>query len=72
MKLDQPRPNTFRITLSAHELSTLLAAARMSQSLMETDPSGATERARTALASVLADFDAALERLRPHNGERAP
>jgi hypothetical protein len=43
-------------------LSAILAGARMSLALMESDPSGATDEARAALASVLADFDAALAR----------
>ena len=62
MKLDQPRPGVFQATMTAHELSAILAGARMSLSLMDADPSGATAEARTALAAVLSDFDAALAR----------
>jgi hypothetical protein len=62
MKLDQPRPGVFQATMTAHELSAILAGARMSLALMESDPSGATEEARAALAAVLSDFDAALAR----------
>jgi|1185.fasta_scaffold471006_1 hypothetical protein len=62
MKLDQPRPGVFRATMTAHELSAILAGARMSLSLMESDPSGATKEARAALGAVLSDFDAALAR----------
>ena len=64
MKVSQPRPGVYDATMTAHELSALLAGARMSLSLMEQDPTGATDEARAALASVLSDFDAALARLR--------
>lgn len=64
MTLEEIRPGVFSATLTAHELSVLLAGARMSLSLMESDPDGATERAREALESVLGSFDAALERTR--------
>jgi hypothetical protein len=64
MKLEEPRSGVFRATLAANELSALLAGARMSLSLMESDPGGTTERARAALGGVLADFDAQLARLR--------
>jgi hypothetical protein len=62
MKLDKPRPGVFTITLATHELSALLAGARMSLSLMQTDPRGTTREAQLALESVLSDFDAALAR----------
>ena len=62
MKLSETRPGVFEATMTAHELSAILAGARMSLALMESDPSGATDEARAALASVLADFDAALAR----------
>jgi predicted DNA-binding transcriptional regulator YafY len=64
MKVSQPRPGVYDATMTAHELSALLAGARMSLSLMEQDPTGATDEARAALASVLTDFDAALARVR--------
>jgi hypothetical protein len=64
MKLAEPRPGVYEATMTAHELSAVLAGARMSLSLMEQDPTGVTDEARAALASVLADFDAALARLR--------
>ena len=72
MKVEEIRPGVFSATLTAHELSVLIAAARMSLSLMETDAQGATERARTALASVLDGFDAALARARGASEEREP
>jgi hypothetical protein len=62
MKLQEPRPGVFEATMTAHELSALLAGARMSLALMESDPTGSTDEARAALASVLSDFDAALAR----------
>lgn len=62
MKLSETRPGVFEAIMTAHELSAILAGARMSLSLMEADPTGATDEARAALASVLADFDAALAR----------
>ena len=72
MKVEETRPGVFTIVATAHELSALLAGARMSVSLMETDPSGATEEARLALETVLTDFDRALGRARAEpGGERA-
>jgi predicted DNA-binding transcriptional regulator YafY len=64
MKLNEVRPGVYEATMTAHEMSAILAGARMSLSLMEQDPTGATDEARAALASVLADFDAALARTR--------
>lgn len=64
MKVEQVRPGVFSATLTAHELSALLAGARMSLSLMETDQAGATREAREALERVLDDFDRALARAR--------
>ena len=62
MKLEERRPGVFEATMTAHELSTVMAGARMSLALMEADPTGSTDEARAALASVLSDFDAALAR----------
>jgi predicted DNA-binding transcriptional regulator YafY len=62
MKLEETRPGVFEATMTAHELSAILAGARMSLSLMETDASGATAEARAALEAVLSDFDRALAR----------
>jgi hypothetical protein len=72
VKVQEIRPGVFSATLTAHELSVLIAAARMSLSLMQTDAEGATESARTALASVLEGFDAALARARSAGEERQP
>jgi hypothetical protein len=68
VKVQEVRPGVFSATLTAHELSVLVAGARMSLSLMESDPDGSTERARAALASVLEGFDAALARARAAGG----
>ena len=64
MKIAESRPGVFEATMTTHELSAVMAGARMSLSLMEQDTTGATDEARAALASVLADFDAALARSR--------
>jgi hypothetical protein len=63
MKLEEIRPGVFNATVTAHELSVLMAGARMSLSLMDTDPEGTTEQARSALEAVLASFDSALARV---------
>jgi hypothetical protein len=62
MKLTEVRPGVYEATVTAHELSALLAGARMSLRLMETDETGATAAARATLGRVLADVDAALAR----------
>jgi len=72
MKVQEIRPGVFTATLTAHELSVLLAGARMSLSLMRSDPEGSTERARSALESVLEGFDAALARARAGGEEPQP
>lgn len=64
MKVEETRPGVYTIIATAHELSALVAGARMSVSLMETDTSGVTDEAREALEKVLADFDRALARAR--------
>jgi hypothetical protein len=72
VRLKEQREGVYAVTLTAHELSVLLAAARMSLSLMNTDPATSTEQAREVLDGVLADFDAQLARLRgPAAGESA-
>ena len=57
MKVREVRPGVFETTMTAHELSAILAGARMSLSLMENDTSGATAKAMVALEAVLADFE---------------
>jgi hypothetical protein len=64
MKLEEPRSGIFMATLTGHELSALLAGARMSLSLMESGAPDAGERGRAALERVLSDFDDQLAKLR--------
>ena len=64
MKLEEIRPGVFSATLTVHELSILMAGARMSLSLMDTDPEGTTAQARSSLEAVLASFDSALAHTR--------
>jgi Ni,Fe-hydrogenase III large subunit len=63
MKIEQPRAGSYTITLTAHELSALLAGARMSLSVMTAGGDDAEERPRKMLGKVLDDLDAALRRL---------
>jgi len=67
MKLEETRPGVFVSTMTAHELSVLVAGARMSLSLLEAE--GSTDRPREALESVLADVDAAMARARERPGD---
>jgi hypothetical protein len=67
VKLEEIRPGVFAATLTGHELSVLMAGARMSLSLMDTDLDGTTEQARSSLEAVLASFDSALARIRAEN-----
>lgn len=62
-KLEAARPQTYSVMLTSHELSMLLAGARMALSVMEANPHGETERSRDALRRVLSDFDSALTHL---------
>lgn len=71
MKIEESRPGVFVATMTAHEISALVAGAKLSLSVMEADPSGAEAAARETLAKVVADFDAAAGRLRRERGERA-
>ena len=71
--MEEIRPGVFRLEITAHELSALLAGARMSLSLMEANPESSTGEGRDALRTVLGDFDAALKRKRsPDAEEQAP
>jgi hypothetical protein len=62
MKLEQTRPGVFQATVTIHELSVLMAGARMSLAVMQSNPDTATAEASDALESVLDDFDRALVR----------
>jgi hypothetical protein len=61
MKIEEIKPRVFTLTMTAHELSVLLAGARMSLNIMDADPKGTTAEARSALSSVLEAFDRALK-----------
>lgn len=61
MRVEQSRPGVFTATLTAHELSVLLAGARMSLAVMSTDPQAGSQTAKKTLESVLEAFDASLE-----------
>jgi hypothetical protein len=63
MKIEEPRSGAYTVTLTAHELSALLAGARMSLSVMAAGESDAEAQPREMLGRVLDDFDAALGRL---------
>lgn len=62
MKLEQTRPNVFRLTANGSELSALVAAARMALDLMRGDSNAPPETLQT-VERVLTDFDAARDRL---------
>jgi hypothetical protein len=70
MKMEEVRSGVWSVTLTTHELSTLLAGARMSLAIMDEDPIGTTQEARAALRGVLDGFDSALRR-GPDPGEAA-
>lgn len=63
MKLDQIRPGVYSATMTVHELSVLLAGARMALSTMEAGSGSESDQARDSLRTVLADFDSALARV---------
>jgi hypothetical protein len=71
VRLEEIRPGVYQAVVTAHELSTLIAGARMSLALMDEDPTGATVEARQTLAAVLEGFDSALRRARGAGEERA-
>jgi len=65
MKVRRPRPDVYEITATAHELSALIAGARMALQMMEADSESATGEAKQTLARTLAAFDEQLEHLLP-------
>jgi len=67
VKLELLRPNVFGVTLTAQELSALVAAGRMAHDAMLDDPA-APAAAVELLGSVLRDYDAARARLRDDDG----
>ncbi len=63
MRLQEPHPGLYEATLSAQEISMLLAGARMALNVLEAGPEEGPSEASTALRRVLADFDGAVHRL---------
>lgn len=60
MQMERPRPAVFRVTLSAHEMAALIAAARWA---VEGGGGGLPTEAREQLRQVVASYDAAAVRL---------
>lgn len=69
MKVDQVREGLYRMTVTTHELSLLLAAARMCLTVLEGDE-GASAEARSELQVVVDDVDRALRRVQAAGKER--
>ena len=69
MKLEEIRPNVFRLTATSGELSALVAAARMALDVMRDDPHAPAETVEH-VGRVLRDYDAALDRLTRTNPSR--
>ena len=64
MHIESVRPNVLSVTLTATELSTLVAAARMALDALRSAPEGAAPpEAVEALERVLADYDRGRARL---------
>ncbi|MGH2920813.1 MAG: hypothetical protein ACRDKU_01935 [Gaiellaceae bacterium] len=59
MKVEQIRPDVFTLVATSHELSLLIAAARMALDFMR-DDQNAPPAAIDALERILRDYDAAL------------
>jgi hypothetical protein len=68
MRIVDADRNTVVLTASRHEITTIVAAARMALELIEADV-GAPPEARDQLARVIRDYDAAFARAVPtYNG----
>lgn len=63
MKVEQIRPSVFTLVTTSHELSALVAAARMALDFMRDDPN-APRAAVDTLERILRDYDTALGRSR--------
>jgi hypothetical protein len=61
LKIELTRPNVFTLTATSHELSALVAAARMALDAMREDEKAPPEAVGT-LERILADYDSALTR----------
>jgi hypothetical protein len=69
MKLEQTRPNVFRLTATSGELSALVAAARLALDVMHADPNAPAATVEL-VEHVLADYDAARDRIERTNGRQ--
>ena len=68
MHIESVRPNVLSVTLTATELSALVAGARMALGALRAAPPGAAPAdALDTLERVLADYDRVRERL--HGGD---
>jgi hypothetical protein len=61
LRITRTRPGVLTVVAADHELSTLVAGARMALSLMRTDPDSPAE-AREHLGRVLDDYDRGIAR----------
>lgn len=68
MRIVDADRNTVVLTASRHEITTIVAAARMALELMDADANAPAD-ALAQLARVIRDYDAAIVRAVPtHNG----
>jgi hypothetical protein len=63
MRIHRARENVFELHATSQELSSLVAAARMSLEIMQRSPEAAPREAVETLERVLQDFDAARTRM---------
>ena len=63
MRVERARENVFTVTATGQELSTLVAAARMSLDVMRAAPDKPPREAVELLERVLQDFDDARVRM---------
>ena len=63
MRIERARENVFTVTATSHELSALVAAARMALEAMHSASEPPPAEVLDALERVLSDFDRARERL---------
>jgi hypothetical protein len=63
VRIERARENVFTLTATSHELSVLVAAARMAYEAMQAAPEPPPAEALEALGRALSDFDSARARL---------
>ena len=63
VRIEQSRENVFTVTATSQELAALVAGARMALEAMRSAPEPPPRSAVEVLERVLAEFDAARERL---------